>query len=171
MMKIILQLLLFVLSLGFSTIVCAQSISRDVNASSGETLTNGDISITFVIGEAVGDLFSSSENGKYLTAGFAQPDVELKQILENNIDKSLIVYPNPTRSGLVKLAFNNIPDATYTIEVIDALGRVLQTKTVVYSNDNFLYVELDVSTLAKGIYFIRAKSNLNYQGQVKLIKI
>jgi hypothetical protein len=162
---------LLIVLFGSVQLADAQSISRSVNASAAETLSSGQTSITFVLGESVADLFANSDEQKYLTTGFNQPDVELKQLAEAHPDKPFIVYPNPTRTGLIKLVFNDLPEATYSIEIIDGLGRVLQSQTAVYVKNSFLYMPLDISAYAKGVYFVRVKKGLTVAGQVKLIKI
>ncbi|MBC8054605.1 MAG: T9SS type A sorting domain-containing protein [Sphingobacteriaceae bacterium] len=170
-MKQLSTILLFLFFTGFAFRSTSQTIYRDANCSAGESLVNGDYSLSFIMGEVVGELYVNDAEKRYLTAGFLQPDIEIKEILDRDISASLVVFPNPTRSGLIKLAFNSIPKGTYQIEIIDALGRVLQTQTVVYNPEDLLYLNMDVSTLAKGMYFIRAKSDNNFKGQVRLIKI
>lgn len=171
MRRILLALLMITGLLSFSQLADAQSISRDVCASAGETLSTGNTSITFVLGETVADLFFNNTENKFLTVGFSQPDVELRQLLETHPKKPFIAYPNPTTSGVVKLAFNDLPDATYTIEVLDAAGRVLQTQTTNYSRNSFLYFPLDLTAYAKGIYFVRVKNGLTVSGQVKVVML
>ncbi len=148
-----------------------QFIARDVIGAAAESFTITDLSITYVLGETVGDLLGNPDANKYLTVGFAQPDAEVQEVLNMDISKSIIVYPNPTTGGIVKLAFNHVPDGIYTIDVIDPTGRILQTQTITYSSDNLFYLPLDVSQLKGGIYFIKVVNQLNFQGQVKLIKI
>lgn len=164
--------LLFTLSgcLYFSKHAAAQSIVRDVQAASAETLTKGDFSLTFVLGEVVGDLLTNKPESKFLTVGFLQPDIELKQLVEAT-NRSIVVYPNPSTTGQLKLAFNDLPDAVYTIEVIDGLGRILQKQNVTYTKDSFLYLPINISAYARGIYFVRVKNSLDFSGQVKVIKL
>jgi hypothetical protein len=147
----------------------AQSISRSVIANAGETLSRPELSLTYVVGEAVGDLFSNDANKKYLTAGFPQPDVELKEILDANKSK-ITLFPNPA-TNIVRLGLDNVPDANYTIEVIDMAGRILQSTTVAFSNRDQLYITLNVSQYASGMYIIRVRSDKQYNGQAKLIKL
>jgi hypothetical protein len=159
----------FSLLLFASSTAYAQSISRDVTSSAGGTLVNSDASVTFIVGEVVGEVFSNSSTISYISVGFIQPDVEVKELLDRVL-QDLIVYPNPTRNGLVKLSFNNIPEGNYTVEIFDVLGRMHQSQFVNFLKENFLYVDLNVSSLPKGMYYIKVHSN-NFQGQVKLIKL
>jgi len=149
--------------------VRAQAVTRTSVDAAGETLTKPGISLSYVIGEAVGDLLSNPGANKYLTTGFIQPDVEVSQMLTGS-SKALAVYPNPTNGGIVKLAFNHVPDGTYIINLYDAKGKVLQSQTVVYTSQSFFYFPIDVSHYAGGTYFIQVVDPMKFQGEVKLIK-
>jgi len=156
-------------------IACAQYLSRSVVANQAETFTSPDLILTYVLGEPISDFLPGTTPGTnaslFLTAGFHQPDIEVQTLLSTSISSSLVLYPNPASGGTVKLAFNHVPDGIYTVNLVDAAGKILQTQSVTYSNNNFLYLTLDVSHLAGGVYFISVVSQLNFQGQVKLIKI
>ena len=150
--------------------VDAQSIIRSVVASGGETLQSSNVSLTFVLGEPVADLYSDQINYKYLTVGFSQPDTELKQLLGLYPEKPIVVYPNPTKTGIIKVAFNDLPESAYSLEIVDASGQVLQSRDVTYSKNSFLYVPMDLSAYSRGVYFVRLKNGQTVAGQVKLIR-
>lgn len=160
----VLSLLLF-----YANTAYTQTISRDVTSSAGGSLVHADASITFILGEVVGEVLTNPSTINYVSIGFIQPDIEVKELLSRAL-QDLIVYPNPTRNGLVKLSFNNIPEGNYTIEIFDILGRMHQKQLISYLKNNFLYVDLNVSSLSKGMYHIKVYSD-NFQGQVKLIKL
>jgi hypothetical protein len=159
------------LLISFGNIAYGQSISRSVIGAAGETLSNSSASITYTVGETVAETLSNPDANKYLTIGFNQPDIDIKTVLDQNISKSIVLFPNPVAGGVVKVAFNNVPDGVYTIDLIDASGKILQSMSVSFSSDNLLYVPIDVSQLKSGVYFIKVVNNLNFQGEVKLIKI
>jgi hypothetical protein len=151
------------------TIANGQTINRTAADAQGMTVTNGGVTLTYVIGDVVSDVFSSPAANKYLTAGFLQPDVEVSQVLTNTA-KTLALYPNPTNGSTVKLAFNDVPDGTYTINMYDSAGKLLQTQSVNYSKTSFFYFPLDVSKYKGGTYFIQVVNPVKFQGEVKLIK-
>jgi len=66
-----------------------------------------------------------------------------------------IIYPNPT-TGAVEVRFNKITGAV-KISVVNTLNRIVYTETIEDINGNSLY--LDLSSIAKGIYFIRLKTD------------
>ncbi len=138
--------------------------------SSGETITKPEITLTYTLGEVFGDLLSNTPTSRYLTVGFIQPDIELKEILDRDKSKFLTVFPNPTTNGSVKLALNNVPDGNYTIDIVNVLGQVLYKQVVTISNNNLLYIDMKLSFLVSGTYFLRATSNSGFKGQVKLVK-
>lgn len=149
----------------------AQFSVRSVIASAGETYTTPDVTISFVAGEAVGGLLSNEQVDPhlYLTTGFEQPDVEVSQALANS-PRSLAISPNPANGGIVKLGFNHVPDGTYTINVFDASGKILQSQTVNYKAIDYYYFPIDVSHYAGGVYFIQVVNPTLFHGEVKLIK-
>jgi hypothetical protein len=171
MVKTLLSIFLCFTLVFSANIVYGQYISRDVVGASSGIYTTPNLSISFVIGEPVADLLIGSGGANlFFTAGFIQPDLEV-QLIAANISQSIVVYPNPAAGSIVKVGFNHVPDGIYTIDVIDANGRILQTQTVNYFQNNFFYVPLNVSQLKGGIYFIKVINSLSFQGEVKLIKI
>lgn len=170
-LNLISALILFCL---VSDVARAQKLERSVVASAAETLLGPNpatFTLSYVLGEAIGDLLPNPANNLFLTTGFVQPDEELQQILNQDISKSIVLYPNPASGNTVKLAFNNLPDGVYMIDIIDPIGRVLQTQTVTYQNNNFFYVPLDISQFKGGTYFVRVNNGVGFKGNAKLIKI
>ncbi|MEX6688798.1 T9SS type A sorting domain-containing protein [Danxiaibacter flavus] len=163
-------------SIYFGIVICsfvthsnAQTISRSVICPAGETVIKPQLSLTYVIGEPVADLLAVPQVHKYLTVGFAQPDIELKEILNADISNKVTLFPNPA-SSIVKIALNNVPDANYSIDLVDMMGRILQTININFSNNNYLYVEMNVAQYASGMYVVRVRSDKDFKGQVKLLK-
>jgi hypothetical protein len=132
----------------------AQYFSRNAISSSGDTYSTPSVTVSYVAGEAIGGLlYNTTINPHlYLTTGFEQPDVEVSQVLTNSAI-SLAVFPNPTNSSTVKLVFNHVPDGVYTINVFDALGKILQSQIVNYKAINYYYVPIDISQYAGGDLF------------------
>ena len=145
-----------------------QTLARTSVDSQGETLTKPQISITYVIGEADGELLFNGSMNKRLTTGFIQPDVEISQVLAGSA-RSLTLYPNPS-DGAVKLAFHQVPDGPYNVNIFDASGRLLQTQQVNYSSQSVSSFPLEVSQYPPGTYFIQVVNPKKFQGEVKLVK-
>jgi hypothetical protein len=174
-MRVRIPLFILLFTVAFGSIVSAQTtpqptISRSFIGNAGETVTNGNLTITYTVGDFLGDLLVNPASGRILTVGFVQPDVEI-QLVNTDITKNLIAFPNPNTTGKMKLSFSNMPNATYTIDVIDVMGRIMQTITTEYKDHNFYYIDMDISLLKGGVYFIRVKGDQNFHGEVKIIKI
>ncbi len=128
----------------------AQSPTQVV-ASGGGFITGSSGSLSFTIGETFTQTFTSS--GDILSQGFQQP-------LTAGISKSLpgsaqtcMAYPNPANNQ-VFVEIQSPTGGETTIDVYDDHGRLLISKEVdlvVGPNQ----VGLVISTLTKGLYFIK----------------
>ena len=160
------------ISIAFAYIsVAAQTVPRSVIANASGTLSSQQIIISAVVGEPVTGTLSNIPENRFLTVGFAQPDEELQNILNNVSPSALIVYPNPAKGSTINLAFNHVPDGTYIVSLVDESARVLQSFTIDYSSSKALYYPIDVSRLSGGVYFISVSNDLIFKGQVKFIKL
>lgn len=168
----ILPIILVLVVLNFSSY--SQTISRDVICATGNTFVNQDMSVTYILGETVGDLFSSRFNTIFFTAGFAQPDVNLQEVIAANtyLNHGFVVFPSPASSSpTVKLAFRHtLPNGKYSISLISALGRLIETKEVYYTPASFAYQEFNVSKLANGVYFFRVLGENNFKTAISFVK-
>ncbi len=85
-----------------------------------------------------------------------------KIVAVNNLPKTdtAVLYPNPLKSGDLKIRFgNNQPNATTIIEVMDKSGRQVLQKTI--EANTFAAVQLDadeVEQLQRGMYIIRLQN-------------
>ncbi len=77
-------------------------------------------------------------------------------IEESEFAAGISVYPNPT-NGVVNINFDLDQSRDIEVAVMDALGKLVDVKNFnsVYNNT----VELDLTNNAKGIYFIKIKSD------------
>ena len=75
---------------------------------------------------------------------------------ESSIEEDIIIYPNPT-AGLVKI---NSQNEIRKIEIYNNIGQLLVS--------NFGQKEIDISTLNRGIYFVKI---LSENGQTEIKKV
>ena len=68
----------------------------------------------------------------------------------NSFEKSLTVYPNPVNNTL-KIDMDSYQFESFKVSVIDVAGQ----KQMEANHTNQRPIELDVSTLSKGIYFLK----------------
>ena len=157
----------------FCTIANGQYLSRNVLCVAGSTYTSSQVSLSYTLGETVGDLFSNDLSSTYLTAGFSQPDQSIQEILESNdyINPNFTVYPNPAyQSSTIKLTFRSLPVGKYSISVFDASGKLcLKREHLHYSPSNFAYQEFSTSGLAHGVYYFRIIGDDGFKSTVSFI--
>jgi PKD repeat protein len=68
------------------------------------------------------------------------------------------VYPNPA-SEMVMISFDNKNNSEVSVELLDQLGRVIETSTVV--NNGLQVASFNVASIQNGLYTIRILSNGN----------
>jgi len=72
--------------------------------------------------------------------------------------ENIKLYPNPASESFT-VAFDNQNSEVVMIEMIDQMGRIIQTNTIEQSGVQF--VEFNTSTIQNGLYSIRITSNGN----------
>lgn len=72
--------------------------------------------------------------------------------------KKFTLYPNPAR-GVVNVLFDNNEGETSTITIYDILGKLVKTIENKLENN----ASIDVSSLKKGVYFLKIKSSTSEQ--------
>ena len=92
-------LLLLFLFVCCAEIAVSQTLSRTVTGSAGGTVTIGTYIISYNVGEPVADLLVNTQAGQALTVGFIQPDKDAA-ITSAAISEQLVLYPNPTTTGI-----------------------------------------------------------------------
>lgn len=90
------------------------------------------------------------------------------QSIQNPIDNSLLVFPNPT-SGLLNIQINSELNAKQSIEVYSALGEVVYSQDFVnsLSTNN---IEIHTDMWQSGVYFVRYFSDINNARTIRFIK-
>lgn len=136
----------------------AQSIERQVIASSGNSLANSSGSIEFTIAETVTQNMSSANYN--LSNGFHQPSIVVTAVNQMNSLDGIRIFPNPSSQWLV-VQFNKLPSSTL-LELFDVDGKLLQSS---YANE--LQTTLSLKDLANGAYYLKINSSRVY----KIIKL
>jgi hypothetical protein len=109
----------------------------------------GPYTITYTYVNAYGCTFTSTQNVTVFSAA-GVIDASLSS-------KSLLVYPNPS-NGLFSLTFNLGAATEAQLLVTDLTGKMVYTRNLeIAKNGDTL--ELDFSTLGKGIYFLKVKAD------------
>ncbi|WP_082468357.1 T9SS type A sorting domain-containing protein [Pedobacter sp. R20-19] len=146
-----------------------QLLDRSVIASAGESSTANNITLVYTIGEPVIALLENTTIDRILSTGFIQGDQVINRPFAL-VSRELAVYPNPTTANTVKLDLRNMPDGDYTVDIYDAGGRSIYSKSIKYTKDYSLNLDLDISQFKGGNYYIAVRNEL-IKGSVKLIKL
>jgi Secretion system C-terminal sorting domain len=104
------------------------------------------------IGERTDGLFLASCGGspyKAATSILAFEDTHQLNLITKNIDENFSINPNPAKDKL----YIQTKNKNYNIQLIDIYGRIIKTATMIN-----IY-EMNISKLAKGIYFIHFIAN------------
>ncbi|MGZ3930884.1 MAG: M4 family metallopeptidase, partial [Bacteroidia bacterium] len=81
---------------------------------------------------------------------------------ELNASSGLSVYPNPASDQFVVKNENSIG---LVLKLTDATGKLIMERTIVSTSE-----QIDISRLARGIYFVELQGNTNAAYRTKLIK-
>jgi hypothetical protein len=104
-----------------SSIGQAQSISKQVIGTSGKTLTNSNLKLSYTVGEPVVGLMTAG--GNQLGNGYYPAmDLQALSVEDNVLDVQLRVYPNPT---LQSLYVSNPEMNSFGITIVDLNGKQL----------------------------------------------
>lgn len=91
-------------------------------------------------------------------AAFASSDVPVGTMVVNppvDTDDSFTLLNNPVKDGKLQMRFDHISNPNVTISIINSLGNKVYSKQ---ANVTSKVLNLDISDLASGIYFIRVNT-------------
>lgn len=153
--------LFFIMSLFGTTILFSQSITKQVVASSGESLTNGSTQLTLTIGEAV---IGNIDNTTTVQQGFlANIQANTLSVEDQLVDATIKLYPNPVTEYL-----------TIDIDKLTELSIVIYNitgKEIYKSKLNQQRNTINVSALSSGTYLIQINTTNSLQSKsFKIIK-
>ena len=153
--------LILVLTLAFSSLSFSQSISKQVIGTSGKTLTNSNLKLSYTVGEPVVGLMTAG--GNQLGNGYYPAmDLQALSVEDNVLDVQLRVYPNPTSQSL----YVSHPDmSSFGITIVDLNGKQLYQGTINKEEP------LDVSNYIQGMYLVTVENAAaNKKNTYKIIK-
>ncbi len=137
---------------GFCVFAKAQSVSPDVIASAGEFYSNASGSISWTLGEPMGETYTSANN--ILTQGFQQPWDFGTSVTSGSTPVNADVFPNPT-ADFVNLQFGDHSNGQYVIEVFNTLGQQLSASQ--YAATPSARTTVSLADYANGVYFITVR--------------
>jgi hypothetical protein len=144
-----------------STACFSQSISKQVIGTSGKTLTNSNLKVSYTVGEPVVGLMTAG--GNQLGNGYYPAmDLQALSIDDASLNVQIKIHPNPT-SQLLYVTHPEI--TTFQVHIADLNGKQLFEGTI--EKD----VALDVSNYNQGMYLITIENKeSNKKNTYKIIK-
>jgi hypothetical protein len=145
----------------------SQTVTPNVVASDGGHTQGSGGSISWTIGEPISETYSNASN--ITTMGFHQPEIIslADMIAEQGNGAELLVYPNPVLNE-VTVDFAGIKQGSYSLEIIDVLGRLLYRSDANISSSS-QQARLRLGEYASGSYFLLINGESLHK-TVKLIK-
>jgi len=141
-------------------------VTQAVIASSGGYNINGNVSLSWTLGETVVPTFKTQDGTLALSGGFQQN--LLVTAVEETINEpaKIKVFPNPVTVTL-NIQFDAPVDEEITLYMLDSQGRMVKTDIIEPAST---VKELNIRDLPGGVYFLRLSNgrNLNVYKVVKL---
>ncbi len=129
----------------------AQSIEPQVIASAGEHFSNGNVQLSWTLGEVMIDTYDNGTN--ILTQGFHQTELTVTSIEETLADVRLNMYPNPTMEFLNIELGNNGSDIE--LQLFDMTGKLVHSDKIEAYQTKYVLPMEKVST---GNYLVQMQS-------------
>jgi hypothetical protein len=146
---------LMLLLLSCQTTLHGQQLSHQVLVPAAGLATSGAINYSQTIGETAVEIMDGS--GFSLTQGFHQPGMTIVSETPppgNGVD----VYPNPA-TDYIKIKFFGETARKFRIEIINLTGTTVYSTTMDFSTSYFYLLQIDVTRLTYGFYFVKVISN------------
>ncbi|MGJ8685344.1 MAG: T9SS type A sorting domain-containing protein [Nonlabens sp.] len=156
-MKTLITLLLF------ATVLNAQTISKQIINTTGNSTVSGNIKLSHSVGETVTGTFTDNNGLIQISNGYFPGLLQNELSLSSFSNLDLKIYPNPTSS---KFYFLSDSLEKFELSLFDLSGKVLMRKKLNINNS------VDMTPYQAGIYVLRIKyENGNEEFIHQLIKI
>lgn len=171
-----LKLLMLITTVMLFSSLHSQELTRSVFASSGKTTSNGDLYLSWTIGQSglVGTFIH--EDTLTFNVGFQQYDTtDISTNVQLTYSSSnLSVFPNPFHQEFY-FSLKSEEKGEVSYYLYDNNGKIVQKKQHIPVNTNFIEKKVDLINHPPGIYnltlFYFPKKNSPTQFSIKLIKL
>jgi hypothetical protein len=156
-------IIVFLTSLSFS--MHAQ-LNQEVIATSGGYNVNGNVSLSWTLGETIIPTLHSQDGSLILSHGFQQK-LLVTAIEETFSDLFKIkVFPNPA-SDAISIQFNSPVNDEITVDILDTQGKILKTDKIEPAS---VEKQMNLQDLPGGIYYFRLSRGKN-RNVYKVVKL
>lgn len=132
----------------FTLLATVSVFGQEVIGSSGQTLSNGPLSVSQTIGETI---VGTLTNGISIDQGFHQSSGTITSVNESENAQDVTVYPNPFSRQI----FVSGEEELGMINIYDAKGMLVFQHQARKGETN---AELELSHLSAGHYIIRSRA-------------
>jgi hypothetical protein len=159
------RLLVTIFSIGLIVPAVAQ-VKQEVIASAGGHGVNGNLSISWTLGETIIPTYKSSDNMLILTHGFQQQLVvtTVEENLGNAVEVS--IFPNPA-SEAIRIRFTEPLDTEVKFDLVDSRGEHVITGMIEVA---ITEETINLQDLSGGVYFLRVTRG-NRANVYKIVKL
>lgn len=138
----------------------SQTIQKQVIGSLGGISSGGSYSVDCTVGETVIDTFSSGSFVLYQGYHHANDSSNVSSLKEVILSVNYNLYPNPTaNNSKLEITANRATNCSVTL--FSAEGRLIQNSLVDLNAGVQSVIELNISTQASGVYFVRITQDNN----------
>lgn len=123
-------------------------------------------SLTCIQVDNAGMANASWTNGKDAWASYSEDCTT--GVDEIDSEDRLMIYPNPG-NGIFTLTTDLINESNVRIEIVDVAGQLVGKRNELKFNANINSIEIDLSDLLNGIYFLKVQND-NYNQTFKVLK-
>jgi hypothetical protein len=155
------RIVLVFLVIVFYNTALSQTISKRVVGTSGNTLSNSNLKVSWTIGEPVVGLMTAG--GNQLGNGYHPSfNVQALSVEVSSMDVQIKVYPNPT----FQMLYVSHPQLnSFLIQISDLNGKLI------YSSSINKEEPLDISSYSQGMYMVTIENKeSNKKNTYKIIK-
>lgn len=134
-----------------SVLTVTAQVKHEVIASAGGYNANGNLSISWTLGETLVPTFKSQDGSLSLAHGFQQQLIITA--IEENIDAEvrIKVYPNPA-SDVINIEFESPVDDEVIIMLLDSNGKLVKRDVI---EATMMTKEINLQDVSGGLYYLR----------------
>ncbi|EPR73367.1 hypothetical protein ADIWIN_1397 [Winogradskyella psychrotolerans RS-3] len=115
-----------------------------------------------IVPNTAGIIFDFNE--PVITNTFNTEFVAALNLAENNLNSQYLLFPNPSKD-IVSLSFSS-KQSNIEVTVLDIFGKMV----LMQKEQHVSTLELNISALEKGVYFVKVKDDKGQWGSKKIIK-
>ena len=127
----------------------AQSLLSSVVGSAGDQFASASGSLEWTLGEIMTETYQQSQG--FFTQGFQQPATIKVTSINEEEDRNLVAYPNPTRNLLNVRTSEN---GDYRIELFNLQGQKLINLNITGNNGVHIH-QIDLQDFGVAVYLLR----------------